>query len=500
MTNTSRWPPQIPTALFAGFIGLIALIGLTASLSARAATATGEALPDAIAQLLDKHRIPTSAVSLVVREMDGKSPLLRINGGVARNPASAIKLLTTLAALELLGPGHQWQTTYLADGVIQDGVLGGDLVLQGGGDPFLTVERLLGHVLMLRQRGLETITGQLLIDNSRFAPPPHDPSAFDGKPRRLYNVGPDAALANFSATQLIIEPRESLGNGGRNEIHVRLQPPLAGLSVVGKIQARDGKCISPDAGWSYRLGGDGENLTMVVGGAYRTRCGTHSISRSFFANTDYTYRLFTALWRAMGGKLDGGYRVAIAPGNAQPLLTVPSVPLADIITGINKFSNNVMSRQLLLTLGAELAAAPGSVPGGVGVIKTWLAANGLALPALVMENGSGLSRKSRLSADGLWALLKRGWDGIYRPEFLSSLPLAAVDGTLRARLQHSPLRARARIKTGLMDGVRSMAGYVHARNNRHYGVAMMIDSSRVNFWNGNALQDALLEWVYRRRE
>lgn len=453
----------------------------------------GDALPEGVAELLHKHRIPESQVSLVVREMDGNAPLLRLNAETPRNPASVIKLLTTLAALELLGPGHHWQTAYLADGAIEDGVLRGDLIFKGGGDPFLTVERMLGDVLALRQRGLETVAGQLVIDNSRFAPAPHDRGAFDGKAQRLYNVGPDAALANFSATRFVIEPHG-------NEIRVRAEPTLAGLKIVNGIKARDGKCINPNAGWSYRLKGDGENLTVSFRGAYRTRCGSHSISRSLLPNSDYTHRLFVSLWRAMGGQLGGGYRVSTAPETAQLLLKRPSEPLADIITGINKFSNNVMSRQLLLTIGAELHGEPGTVEGGTGAIKNWLSANSVVMPELVMENGSGLSRKSRLSASGLSALLKRGWDSTYRPEFVSSLPLAAIDGTLRKRLNHSPLRGRARIKTGLINGVRSMAGYVHARNNRHYSVVMMIDSGKVNFWNGNALQDAMLRWVYHRRD
>ena len=504
MTSSGRrrplWAVAAPLVMAAGLL-----------LSARGVA--GDALPEAIAQQLRKHRIPESTVSLVVREMDGdargnatgnttgNATLLRLNLDTPRNPASVIKLLTTLAALELLGPGYQWQTAYFADGVIEDGVLRGDLIFKGGGDPFLTVERLLGDVLALRQRGLETIAGQLVIDNSRFAPAPHDRDAFDGKAQRLYNVGPDAALVNFSVTHFVIEPHG-------NEIRVRAEPPLAGLNIVNGIKARSGKCTSPNAGWSYRLKNAdepvGKNLTASFRGTYRTRCGSHSISHSLLPNNDYTYRLFVALWRAMGGQLDGGYRVSSTPAgtptdspeSAQLLLMRPSEPLADIITGINKFSNNVMSRQLLLTIGAELHGEPGTVAGGIGVIKNWLAVNGIAMPALIMENGSGLSRKSRLSAGGLSALLKRGWDSTYRPEFVSSLPLAAIDGTLRKRLNSSPLRGRARIKTGLIDGVRSMAGYVHARNNRHYSVVLMIDSGRVNFWNGNALQDAVLRWVY----
>ena len=457
--------------------------------------AAGDALPKSITKLLAEYRIPASAVSLEVREMGDNTPLLSLNAQTPRNPASVIKLLTTLAALELLGPGYQWETTYLAAGTIEDGVLDGDLILRGGGDPFVTVEQVLGHVLALRQTGLETITGDLVIDNSHFAVESHDRDAFDGKTERLYNIGPDAALTNFSATRFVIEPR-----GDR--IRVTADPPLAGLKIDNRIKPRSGKCISRNAGWSYRLDRSGENPMVRFHGTYRTRCGTHSISRSILPNTEYTYRLFTALWRMMGGTMgdggSGGYRVSPTPDSAQMLLTRPSEPLADIITGINKFSNNVMSRQLLLSVGAELSDQPGSVAAGASGIRDWLSANDIAMPELVLENGSGLSRNGRASAAGLSALLAHGWGGTYRPEFLSSLPLAAIDGTMRTRLNDSPLRARARIKTGAIRGVRSMAGYVHARNDRHYSVVLLLNSGKVTYHNGNAVQDAVLRWVYRR--
>ncbi len=343
-----------------------------------------------------------------------------------------------------------------------------------------------------------------MFDNSRFAPARHDRGAFDGEAERLYNVGPDAAMINLSATRFVIEPRGGYGDGsgGVAEIRITAEPPLAGLEIVNRVQPEDGGCISRNAGWSYRMdrsaAGANPNPVARFRGAYRPRCGDHSFSRSILPNTEYAHRLFTALWRAMGGTFAGGYRVAKTPQSARLLLTKPSRPLADLITGINKFSNNVMSRQLLLGIAAELRGAPATAEAGIAAVREWLAASGVRMPGLVIENGSGLSRTSRATAAGLSALLERGWVSAYRPEFVSSLPLAAIDGTMRTRLDGTALRGRARIKTGSIDGVRSMAGYVHGRNGRHYSVVMIIDSGRVNFANGNAVQDALLRWVYAR--
>ncbi len=471
-------------------------------LSASIFAAADDALPKPIAELLAQHRIPRAALSLEVTEMERamgaaeRAPLLSINAHVPRNPASVIKLLTTLAALELLGPHYLWQTAYLTDGMIVDGALHGDLILRGGGDPFLSVERLLEHVLALRQHGLRDIKGRLVIDNSHFAPQVHDRGAFDGKAQRLYNVGADAALTNFSATNFVLTPHGK-------QIRVTAEPPLAGLQIVNRLVAGGGRCLNRNAGWSYRIihAGDnlaGDNLTVNFDGVYRRRCGAHSIARSLLPNPEYTHRLFTALWRAMGGNLALGNRVATTPASAQLLLTRDSEPLADIITGINKFSNNVMSRQLLLTIGAESDRQIGTVEAGAAAIKKWLSAKRIGMPGLVLANGSGLSRKTRATASGLSALLAHGWRSTYSPEFVSSLSLAALDGTMRSRLSDSPLRGRARLKTGLINGVRSMAGYVHARSGRYYNVVMILDSRAVNLWNGNEMQDAVLRWVYQQ--
>ncbi len=544
-----------------------------------ASAADVDELPAELSRLLKKHRIPTSAVSLEVRDLNSGQAALSVRAGAPRNPASVIKLLTTLAALELLGPAHRWQTRYLAAGDLTDGVLDGDLIFQGGGDPFISVERFGGQLLALRHRGLRVITGDWVVDNSRFTPLPGRRADFDGRAQRVYNVQPDAALVNFSATRFVLAPR-----GG--EIRVFAEPPLAGLEIVNHLQPGGGKCANRDAGWSYRItrAADSEvdsatvsdfaadsgdfatdstaaDITVHFTGTYPLACGEHSVVRSIVANADYTYRLFAQLWRLMGGALRGRYRIAGATDDApraatatpQTLLVWESESLADIITDINKFSNNVMARQLLLNLGAEFrdegedsvddsaaGSAAGSVAGsaaastgdstygsvddstnhstnhstenstidsaqttpdivaGRAAIARWLSAYRIAMPAVVIDNGAGLSRRSRASAAGLSALLAAGWRSPYRPEFLASLPLAAIDGTMRKRLRDTSLAGRARVKTGLINGIRAMAGYVHAADGRHYSVAMIIASPRVNFWNGNAAQDALLRWVYGR--
>jgi D-alanyl-D-alanine carboxypeptidase/D-alanyl-D-alanine-endopeptidase (penicillin-binding protein 4) len=451
--------------------------------------AFADKLPDQVSKLVSKYGIPLEAISIDVRDLDSDKSILQINSDKTRNPASVIKLLTTLAALERLGPDYVWNTRYYIDGKLAGDVIQGDLVLQGGGDPFLTVDRLWYQVLSIRERGIRAINGSLVIDNSLFDIPPHNRGKFDEQPARLYNVGPDAALTNFSATRFVFHPI----NG---RVSVFADPPLADMVVVNKIKPADGKCKSRNSGWTYDIRKTGEKIYATFNGTYRTRCGQHSISRALFSNNEYTFRLFKYLWLRSGGIFDGGYRIAQVPENASELITFPSEPLADVITSINKYSNNVMTRNLFLTLDAQVENSPATPDGARAMLGDWLTVNNLSMPGLYVDNGSGLSRKTRISSRSLSDLLRHGWNSNYRPEFLSSLSLSALDGTMRKRLRDSGLQGRARIKTGLINGVRSMAGYVNARNNRQYSVAMMIESSKVNYWNGNELQDAVLKWIY----
>ena len=447
-------------------------------------------MPDGVARLLDKYGIPSGAVSLDVRDARTGEKILNLNSSKPRNPASVIKILTTLSALEILGPSYQWHTRYLADGAIENGTLKGNLVMQGGGDPFLTVERFWRQVQLIRQRGIHTIRGDLIIDDSYFDIARHDRGAFDNQPDRLYNVGPGAALVNFSATTFTLSP---LGN----RIRVIADPPLAGLIIENDIKAKRGPCTHPQSGW--RIDGTRRKNDRVIVkfvGSYPVGCGEHSISRAILSNHEYAFRLFKYLWTDGSGQILGGYRRAKTPAGATEILDHPSQPLADIITGINKYSNNVMSRQLFLGLDAQEQVRPGALEGSRQRIKDWLTVNAMSMPELFVDNGSGLSRDTRISADSLSQLLQHGWNSNYHAEFLSSFALSSLDGTMRKRSGEPGSEGRFRIKTGWLRGVRSMAGYINSRNNRPYTVVMIIQSSKVRYGTGTRIQDALLEWAY----
>ena len=243
-------------------------------------TASGAQAPPGtnLTKLLDKYEIPRNAVSIDIREVDSQTPILALNRDQPRNPASAIKLLTTLAALEILSPAYHWETRYHVDGAVKNGVLEGNLIMVAGGDPYLTPEQLWLQVQSIKQKGIHTIKGNLVIDDSHFERIVHDRNAFDGKPTRLYNVGPYAGLTNFSATWFTIEP----ANGG---ISIAVDPPLPNLIINNNLKLKKGKCTSRQSGWSLKVKPKGDKQVIDFSGKYSSQCGTYSFGRSVVADT-----------------------------------------------------------------------------------------------------------------------------------------------------------------------------------------------------------------------
>lgn len=446
------------------------------------------ALPQSIDRVLDKYGIAQDSVSAVVTALDSAEVLLEHRAEQPRNPASVMKLLTTFAALDILGPAHTWETHYYINGKLENGVLEGDLVIKGLGDPYLVQERFWLQLAALRELGLETITGRLLIDNSAFSLPQFDRAEFDQQPTRLYNVGPSATVLNFNASRFRLHPVD-----GR--VEVLLDPPVHNIVINNQLEPAAGNCHSPQGGWSVDVANRDEKAYVVFRGSYRTDCGNYDLRRTVLDSDAYLYGMFVHLWNNLGGKFSGGYAFAEVKEDAVPFYTGVSKPLSEVITGANKFSNNLLARQLLLTIGYHYFGSGTSVEDGIHSIESWLKDKGLEMPELVIENGAGLSRSIQLSAGSLDRLLRYAADSPYQPEFLASFALGGLDGTMKKRLQSLELGGRARLKTGYVNGVRTLAGYIRADSGRDYAVVLFINDPRVNFSNGNVIQDEFIKWV-----
>ena len=442
-------------------------------------------LPAPVRDALARAGVPESAVSAVVEPAGGGPRLASLNADRPLNPASAIKLVTTYAALDLLGPAYAFKTDVLVAGELSGGVLAGDLVLKGGGDPKLTYERLWQLVRQLRARGLREIRGDVILDRSFFAPAPHDPAGFDGESRRAYNVGPDALLVNFKAIDFRFVPEPS-------GVRVLGEPDFPNVEIASRVKAVAGACNNWRRGIKYEIEENGLLATVVFSGTYPADCGEKTWPLSVFDADRYAESAFRWIWSETGGRFTGKVRAGTAPAGATLFHRFESEPLAALVRDMNKFSNNVMARQLFLALSAQ-KGAPGDAAASERLVREWLAAKGIAAPGLALENGSGLSRTDRIAASTLAAILRAAWAAPVMPELVSSLSLFAVDGTFKTRNGSSA--GQAHLKGGTLTGVQSVAGYVlDAKGERR--VVVMI----VNHENANRAQpalDALVDWTWR---
>ncbi|MBL8487814.1 MAG: D-alanyl-D-alanine carboxypeptidase/D-alanyl-D-alanine-endopeptidase, partial [Rhodocyclaceae bacterium] len=331
-----------------------------------------ERLPGPVARALKSAGIPHSGVAVVVQEVDAVFPRVALNDRQPMNPASVMKLVTTFAALETLGPAYAWKTEARVAAPPAEGVLAGDLYLKGSGDPKLTVEQFWRLLRQVRARGVREIRGDLVLDRTAFDTATHDPGRFDDKPLRPYNVGPDALLVNFKALRLTLIPDPE-----RRTVPVIAEPAPANLEILSLLKPGPGEC----GDWREALRADvtqqgdaaSPRYRLVLTGSYPAACGEKTWNLGILPQPQYVLGVFSELWAGLGGSLSGGVREGSAPADARLWASQESPPLADVVRDINKFSNNVMARQLFLTLGAN-GGGPATADRAEAAIKAWLEA------------------------------------------------------------------------------------------------------------------------------
>jgi D-alanyl-D-alanine carboxypeptidase/D-alanyl-D-alanine-endopeptidase (penicillin-binding protein 4) len=452
--------------------------------------AANDNLPKSVAQQLKNAGISTSSVAVVVQEAGAKRPSLQHNAETSMNPASVMKLLTTYAGLDILGPAYSWKTSAHALIPPIDGVLHGDLYLKGNGDPRLTFEQFWLLLRQLRAQGIKSIGGKLVLDRSAFTLGPNDvnvvnggagnPAPFDDQPLRPYNVKPDALLLNWKSVRLQL----AIMN---DRLQIQAEPQPANLYLISQVNLTEGEC----GDWRGRLRADvsphPDRFHLVITGSYPRSCGPQTWHLGVLDHPQYVYGVFRELWEELGGSIAGGVDDGRVPPSALTLGMIESAPLSEQIRDINKFSNNVMARQLYLSLG------DGSTAGAENAVRLWLDRKSLRIPELVLDNGSGLSRNERISAHSLAALLNSAWQSPFMPEFVASLPITGLDGTMKKRLRENGAQGQSHIKTGTLDGVKTIAGYARDRKGKWQIVVFLINHPNASA--GQGAQDALLKWI-----
>lgn len=485
--------PLARRALLAGWLAL----------AAGASGAQTPPLPQAVEKALARAQVPPSAVSLLVLDASGKQPpRLSHRADVPMNPASVMKLVTTYAALDTLGPDFTWKTGVTLDGSLSDGLLNGNLLVQGGGDPKLVVERLQALLTQVQASGVKVIRGDIVLDRSAFKVPATDPGEFDGEPLRPYNARPDALLINFKSLVMTFTPDLASGRA-----LVRYEPPMAGLQMDESVPLiRVARC----GDWRSELRASVSNPDRVEFlGSYSSACGEKVWPSAYPDPASFSARAIEGSWRVLGGLLTGRVRDATAPelatwrrtgtasgDKAAARLEGKSLPLLDIVRDVNKYSNNVMAQHLFLSLGlhARLGQArSGTLEAGRAALAAWWRKTLPGSTVPMMDNGSGLSRSERVSAASLAALLQHAAQGPLANDLAESLPVAGIDATMRERARG--VAGQAFVKTGSLRDVTAIAGYANGASGARYIVVGLINHPNAPAARG-AL-DALLDWTVK---
>ncbi len=473
-------------AALALWAGLHAVPAASQGVAASSSSSPSALLPPAVDAALLRAKVPRDAMSAVVVEVGGQvPPRLAYRAQAPANPASVMKLVTTYAGLDLLGPAFTWETPVYLDAAPQGGSLRGNVYIKGQGDPKLVVERLWLLMQRLRAQGVQTIAGDIVLDRSAFDVPAHDPGQFDGEPLRPYNAAPDALLVNYKSVVMSFVPDPAAGVA-----RVAYEPPLAPMQLQPTVPlAAPG---TPCGDWRAGLQAElGEAARIGFQGTYPAACGERQWAVAAADPAGFAARAIEGMWREVGGRLAGTVRDGRVPAGLQPAFSLRSPPLAEVVRDINKYSNNVMTQQLFLSLALQRGGT-GSFDGARALLGQWWRQRmGSAFDAPVMDNGAGLSREGRISAAALARLLQVAWASPVMPELMASLPIAGVDGTLR-RVQ-GRAAGSAHLKTGTLRDVTAMAGYVLGASGRRYVLVAL-----VNHANAPAARpaiEALVDWA-----
>jgi serine-type D-Ala-D-Ala carboxypeptidase/endopeptidase (penicillin-binding protein 4) len=457
--------------------------------------------PPPLEALLKTAGLPLEAVSLVVAPLRPVVPgerVLQLGAERALQPASTMKVLTTLAGLELLGPTWRGRTRLLAAGPVENGVLNGDLVLEGGADMDLSADALQALLRKLRERGVEVIRGDLILDRSAFRPTRVDLGLppFDEAPEFEYNLIPDALTVDSNLLRM------DLAFDAAGTLQIHHHPRLHGLRIRHELHLVDTPCTRWGEGWKTpevkrRWLGDTE---VVLRGTWPRGC-ERSLALNLIDRDEFIGRLVRRQWADLGGQWQGRAREAVTPPGAVVLAERQSRPLSELVRGINKVSDNARTRTLLLAIGRQTPGADDepTLQRADRAVRAWMARHSIPDAGLVLDNGSGLSRTEKISAAQLEAVVRAGMTGPWAPEFLTSLPVVGVDGLMRWRQADGAVPIQARLKPGGLRNVVSVAGTVNDAGGQPMIVVVILNHDNARAAVSRPIIDAVLQWVSKTR-
>lgn len=404
---------------------------------------------------------PETAVAAAF--VDSGKMITSLNADTPLNPASCTKIVTTAAVLNGLGPGYQFETKFYSDTPIgKDGSIH-NLYIKGNGDPSFVTEELYRTVYDLTSRGIKSVTGDIIIDDTYFDGPWYPRK--NGNDGRAYTALTSAVALNFNSVKLIVAPGTKVGRPAQ----VTTEPATPYINIVNKVRTGGRFRIYIKRGPQTP-----DSETFIVSGSVPPRAAPQDFYRSLHDPLKYAGNCIKYVLEEYKVPVLGKIRNGTPPENGHLIFTAKSKPLSEIVRDMNKFSNNFIAEQITKHLGAVKKGEPGSTTKGVQEFHKYLNSINFSSQSFFLENGSGLSTNNQVTARQLVKILVHLYNHRkLRSPFIESLSIMGVDGTMKSWRFEPHLKGMLRAKTGSLANVSALAGYVPTRNGKLAAFAIL---------------------------
>ncbi|GAB2844116.1 D-alanyl-D-alanine carboxypeptidase/D-alanyl-D-alanine endopeptidase [Lentzea nigeriaca] len=427
-----------------------ATAGLTLTSSGGAVAGGDEALTRDLDAILADPGLQGADVGVTVRDANTGEVVYTRSGGRRSQVGSNLKVLTTAAALDLLGPDYKWKTELQSSGTRNGSTLNGDLVLRGTGDPTMSAQRYKALADTLKASGVTTISGALVLDDTAFDPQPYGLGwAWDDEPYS-YNAETSALTlspdAKFSAGTVVVRVRPGAATG--DPVQVSVEP------ANDQVQIQNTATTNGDAGITVERE-HGTNVIKVSGSTWVEKTALSTVKDP----TGLVGSVFAKALEQNGIQVQGGVRRGAAPQGAAVLASDESMTLGQLINPLLKNSNNMLAEVLVKSAGGSFANGVNQLSrkwSGLGVDPNWVE----------IFDGSGMSRMDEISPDDLTSVLIKAKTKPWFGTWSASLPVAGRDGTLVNRMKGTKAEGNVQAKTGSMSGVSALSGYVTTQTGR----------------------------------
>ena len=444
------------------------------------------ALPSSINTIIKKSGIPKKDISIYIKEVGNSGrELASLNAKTTRTPASVIKVMSTYAAVLKLGFDYRWPTQFYTAGRVKNGVLNGDLVVKGFGDPTLSSKDLADIVANIKVKGIRSIKGNIVIDRSYFAVGTKNNSGFDKHTYSPYNAMPDAMMFNERVSTICVAPN-------KNSVYKKVVD--GSYKIKNNLQRVNKPCRGRYSWPGIKINNSSAIPEVWLQGKISKKCGKRNICKVITKPYKTFYYALKDALKKEGVRVSGSMRLHKVPSAARILFTHYSRSLEKIISRTAKKSNNLYARHLLLFLGAKMYGAPATLSKGRQAVEYILRSKGaLSAGTLKIDNGSGLSRTAKLNAKQLATMYDNAYNR-YGKRWMKTLSIAGVDGTIRRRFRGTVVRNRAWMKTGTLNRVKNIGGYVKSRSGRMYTAVILVNTKKGR-WKAAQLQNNIIKWL-----